>query len=116
MEIRYFSIFYIKKHFLKGNLMRSMILIALLSVFTLAAQRLDTTVMIKADTSITYDTTLVVKYFKDTAILIQTDIITKVDKKVIPGKKEEIKAVPGKKEEIKVAPAKKEEIKIAPVK
>ena len=77
--------------------MRYMILVAILSVFALAAQRSDTTLLIKKDTSITYDTTLIIKSFKDTVILIQTDTMTKVAKKVVPVKKEEVKIVPVKK-------------------
>jgi hypothetical protein len=92
--------------------MRIIVLVAVLFAFTFAAQRLDTLCVIKADTSIKYDTTLVIKSFKDTAILIQTDTISKGVKKVAPVKKEEVKVVPVKKEEVKVVPVKKEKVKI----
>jgi hypothetical protein len=92
--------------------MRVIVFVAVLFAFTFAAQRLDTLRIIKADTNITYDTTLVIKSFKDTVILVQTDTISKGVKKVIPVKKEEVKVILIKKEEVKVVPVKKEEVKI----
>lgn len=75
--------------------MRVLILVAVLSVAVFASPRPDTVFLIKADTAITYDTSLVISTYNDTAILVRKDTIPKIPKKVkkavVPKKEEEKK-------------------------
>jgi pyruvate/2-oxoglutarate/acetoin dehydrogenase E1 component len=76
--------------------MRVLVIVSVLFAFAFAAQRSDTLRVIKADTVITYDTTLIVKSVKDTSIVVHTDTISKtskVAKKISSPKKEEIKII-----------------------
>jgi hypothetical protein len=84
--------------------MRVLIIMAVLSVAAFSAPRPDTLFLVKADTAITYDTSLVISTYNDTAILVSKDTIPKVSKKVkkvVVPKKEETKEVPVKKDEKK---------------
>lgn len=60
--------------------MKTVIMLLALSVTAaIASQKLDTTLII--DTVVTYDTTMIVKAYKDTSILVSEDTIPTVTKK-----------------------------------
>lgn len=84
-------------------------LIALIVTAAIASQKLDTTLVI--DTVVTYDTTMIVKAYKDTSILVSEDTIptvTKKPKKVeAPKKSKTKKSEPKKKEDKKKEDKKK---------